>query len=97
MWGWEVAECRSIAAALATFPKGPFDLALCDVDLPDGDGVALAQALLKVKPSLLVVIVSGSPENLDRARRGGLRARLQKPFELAALKALLDLQETKYR
>jgi two-component system, NtrC family, response regulator PilR len=90
MWGWQAEECPSVADALAAFPKEPFDLALCDVDLPDGDGIALAQALLKTKPSLLVVVVSGSLDNLDRARRAGLRARLQKPFELAALKSLLE-------
>jgi len=94
MWGWQAEECRSIAAALAAFPKEPFDLALCDVDLPDGDGIALAQAFLKAKPSLIVVIVSGSLDNLDRARRAGLSARLQKPFELAELKALLEREKS---
>lgn len=90
LWGWQAQECRSIAAALVAFPKESFDLALCDVDLPDGDGITLAQAFLKAKPSLIVVIVSGSLDNLDRARRAGLEARLQKPFELAELKALIE-------
>lgn len=90
MWGWQAEECRSIGEALAAFPKDSFDLALCDVDLPDGDGITLAQAFLKTKPGLLVVIVSGSLDNLDRARRAGLSARLQKPFELVELKALVE-------
>lgn len=94
MWGWQAKECRSVAEALAVFPKEPFDLALCDVDLPDGDGVMLAQAFLKTKPGLLVVIVSGSLDNLDRARRAGLGARLQKPFELAELKVLLEREKS---
>lgn len=90
LWGWRAEECPSITAALATFQKGSFDLALCDVDLLDGDGIVLAKALLKVKPSLIVVIVSGNPANLDRARASGMTARLQKPFDLAELKALLE-------
>ncbi len=90
MWGWQAEECRSIADALAAFPRESFDLALCDVDLPDGDGIALAQALLKTKPSLIVVIVSGSLDNLDRAREHGLKARLRKPFALDELKTLLE-------
>lgn len=90
MWGWDVVECHSIAAALAAFPKGAFALAVCDVDLPDGDGVTLAQVLVKEKPSLSVVIVSGLPANLDRARRGGLSCCLKKPFELPELKAMID-------
>lgn len=90
MWGWEVEECHTVAAALAAFPRQPFSLAVCDVDLPDGDGVALAQLLARSRPSLAVVIVSGNPDNLDRARRGGLTACLRKPFELAELQALVD-------
>lgn len=90
MWGWEVEECHSIAAALMAFPRGTFALAVCDVDLPDGDGITLAQALVKEKPSLSVVIVSGLPDNLDRARRNGLAACLKKPFELHELKGLID-------
>lgn len=94
MWGWQAEECASIADALAAFPKKSFDLALCDVDLPDGDGITLAQAFLKTKPSLVVVIVSGSLDSLDRAHRAGLRARLQKPFELTQLKALLECEKS---
>ncbi|MDX6768811.1 MAG: response regulator [Elusimicrobiota bacterium] len=90
MWGWEAVECHSIAAALAAFPQGPFALAVCDVDLPDGDGISLAQVLVKRNPSLSVLIVSGLPDNLDRARRGGLAACLRKPLELPELKALID-------
>lgn len=89
-WGWELDSSPTVARALDLFKRTSYDLALCDVDLPDGDGIALAQALLKVKPSLVVVIVSGSPDNLDRAREHGLKARLQKPFELDELKTLLE-------
>jgi hypothetical protein len=32
--------------------------------------------------------MSGDPANLERAGRQGLSARLQKPFELAAVRAL---------
>lgn len=88
-WGWETAECGSASEALAAFAAGRFELAVFDVDLPDGDGIALAQALRRSAPSLRVVVVSGDPENLERARRAGLAACLQKPFELAALRAMI--------
>ncbi len=87
------AEIDGVLAAMAeVIERAEPNLSPKSVDLPDGDGIALAQVLLKVKPSLLVVIVSGSLDNLDRARRAGLRARLQKPFELAQLKALLECE-----
>ena len=89
MWGWAAEECHSVSGALTLFRSTWYDLALCDVDLPDGDGISLATALSKAKPSLLVVVVSGNPENVNRARQSGLRC-LQKPFDLDALKALIE-------
>lgn len=92
MWGWEVAACRSVASALETFHGGSFGLALCDVNLPDGDGVSLAKALLKSAPTLAIVIASGMPANLERARKAGLVACIQKPFALADLQGVIDLE-----
>jgi DNA-binding response OmpR family regulator len=89
MWGWAADECHSISGALALLRGGQYDLTLCDVDLPDGNGIFLAAALAKAKPSLLVVVVSGSPENVALARRSGFRC-LQKPFDLDALKTLIE-------
>lgn len=91
-WGWEVDECHSVVGALALFQSGQYDLTLCDVDLPDGDGIFLSRALLKVKPSLAVIIISGDPGNLGRARETGLAACLRKPFALDDLRTLIDLK-----
>lgn len=90
--GWLADEAPCVCAALTSFKKGSYDLLLCDVDLPDGDGISLSRALLKLKPSLSVIIVSGNPENLERARKGGLTACLHKPFALEELRALIDLE-----
>lgn len=90
LWGWEVVECPSVAAAMAAFPNARPRLAVCDADLPDGDGVALAQILHQADPALSVVMVSGNPANLERARQSGLPAGLQKPFEAAELLLLIQ-------
>lgn len=87
-WGWQGAFCASAAEARAALRVGGFDLALCDADLPDGDGVALAAELRAADPGLAVVVMSGDPENLERAGGQGLSALLQKPFELATVRAL---------
>lgn len=91
-WGWLADEVPRVSAALESFELGIYDLLISDVDLPDGDGVTLAQALQKVKPSLAVVIISGNPGNLGRAREVGLTACLRKPFSLDELRALIDLK-----
>lgn len=92
--GWLADEAPCVSSALDAFKQGSYDLLISDVDLPDGDGLSLAQALLKVKPSLAVIIVSGDPQNMGRAREAGLAACLQKPFALEELRALIDPEYT---
>ncbi len=91
LWGWTTDEAQRVSAALDSFRLGSYDLLLCDVDLPDGDGISLSRALVKANPSLAVVIISGNPENLGRAREAGFPSRLRKPFSLDDLRALIDL------
>lgn len=88
-WGWEADESHSVSAALGLFRQGRYDLALCDIDLPDGNGIALAKALSKTKPSLRVVMVSGNPANVRLARDAGFDRCLRKPFNLDELKVLI--------
>jgi DNA-binding response OmpR family regulator len=89
MWGWEADESHSVSEALELFKREQYDLALCDVDLPDGNGIHLAKALSRVNPNLLVVLVSGNPANVAQAREAGFDRSLHKPFDLDALKALI--------
>lgn len=88
-WGWQADECHSVSGALALVRGAQYDLAVCDVNLPDGDGIFLARALSKARPSLRVVIVSGNSANVDKAHDAGFTCCLRKPFELDALKALV--------
>lgn len=97
LWGWPVDEAPRVSAALDFFKGGPYDLMICDVNLPDGDGILLSSALLKIKPALTVIVVSGNPENLERARKFGLTACLRKPFALDDLKVLIGSEYPKKR
>lgn len=92
LWGWISDEAPRVSAALEFFKQDSYGLLLCDVDLPDGDGITVSRALLKINPSLAVVIISGNPENLMRAREAGLVACLRKPFSLDDLRAMIDLK-----
>jgi DNA-binding response OmpR family regulator len=89
-WGWEPDSGPTIGRALSLLKRAPYDLILCDSDLPDGDGVLLAAALRKSFPQLGVIVTSGDPSNLDRARSAGLDLCLAKPFELEDLHALVE-------
>jgi DNA-binding response OmpR family regulator len=63
-WTFEVHGARALlastcAAARTITSAAGFDLALVDADLPDGDGVMLAQALRTVHRPAVVAICSG--------------------------------------
>lgn len=88
-WGWALDARSNATDALQLFREKHYDLAVCDVNLPDGDGVNLAHTLLKVKPSTRILILSGDPGNLERARDSGLPECLLKPFEFGQLKILV--------
>ena len=89
-WGWETDVSTTVADAIMLFKEGRYDLALCDVDLPDGDGISLASVFLGALPSLPVIIASGDPKNLERAQEAGFSRCLEKPFSLENLQALLE-------
>lgn len=79
----QVAE--SGATALEAYAAGDFELLVSDVNLGDLNGIDLAKALTKRQPTLRVILVSGLPENLYRARLAGFPTFLQKPFSLEEL------------
>lgn len=97
LWGWRVDEAPCVFEALALSKQNQHGLVLCDVDLPDGDGISLARALMKANPSLIIVVVSGDPENVLRARKAGLTASLHKPFALDKLRALIGSEYSEKR
>ncbi|NNN06436.1 MAG: response regulator [Elusimicrobia bacterium] len=90
LWGWHADCSRSVQTALELFRRNRHDLAVCDADLPASAGIFLARALLKERPTLRVVLVSDDPGGLDPVARAGLGAVLRKPFDLGALKALVQ-------
>lgn len=90
-WGWALDTASSVSDALQLFGERHYDMVVCDANLLDGDGINLAHALLKSQPSTRILILSGDPRNLRRARDSGLPECLSKPFALDDLRALIDL------
>lgn len=70
---------------------GDIDILITDVDMPQLDGITLAERALALKPGLAVVLMSGFSDQLDRAAR--LRARqlfsISKPFTLDQIRQLV--------
>jgi len=67
------------------------EVLVTDVDMPQLDGISLAEKALAINPQLAVVLMSGFSDQLERAAR--LRARrllsLSKPFTLEQIKQVV--------
>jgi CheY-like chemotaxis protein len=87
--GFRVTVHHSSPAALEDFRRRPqeFDLALCDLTMPQLGGAALAELMHVVRPDLPVILLSGYPAALgpEERKRSGARLVLGKPIRLEAL------------
>lgn len=87
--GYDVTEVASATEAMEIFEKKEreFDLAFCDIVLPDGTGLQLVEELIVLKPELKIVLTSGYPGQksqwMDIDKKGYIF--IQKPFTLIAL------------
>jgi CheY-like chemotaxis protein len=75
-----VGEADSVAAALAAAARFEPSAVLVDVELPDGDGIALARELaaLPWRPRVVLTSIDGEIITADQARDAGARAFVNK-------------------
>lgn len=94
--GHTVAPTQDGSEALEKINAGEvFDVLVSDVNMPGLDGLALAEKAAAALPTIAVLLMSGFPEQLDKAK--GLKlsrvGTLPKPFTLdqakAAVKSLI--------
>lgn len=88
--GWTATTASDPTAARAALAHGRFDLVLSDIGLGTEDGVAFARALKRQAPDLPVVLMSGDPVNLVRAKAAGLHDAIAKPFDRNTLQAAFE-------
>ncbi len=93
--GYDVEATDSAAGALAAVSRRRFDLILCDINLPDQDGVSLLPRLLAPRaddlPPPAVLLITAYP-SLDTAVRGmklGARDYIGKPFSPDELRLVI--------
>lgn len=87
--GHTVIKATDAAGALAAADRHPIDIAVVDVQLPDGDGVDLAKRLRTrlSRTDLPVILTSALVDDRLRERAGGIHRSvlLTKPFDDGAL------------
>lgn len=88
--GIEVVEAVGGAAGLRAYRDASYDLVLCDLFMPDFDGLELIRALRREFPGVKIIAMSaggfhGTVDMLDVARHLGAAEILPKPFTPRAL------------
>ncbi|MGB7838806.1 MAG: ATP-binding protein, partial [Terrimicrobiaceae bacterium] len=89
--GHAVSDAESIAQARALAKADKFDIAICDLGLPDGRGQDLMHEL-KGEFSLPGIALSGygMESDIQQSLEAGFSAHLTKPVELAALEEAIQ-------
>jgi two-component system response regulator RegA len=87
----EAGIAQTLAQALRMLTPVPH-LIVCDVRLPDGSGVAVAEAAAQLRPFPAVVAISGAAtaEEAFALARHGVRGYLQKPLSLPDLRQTIE-------
>ena len=91
---FEIYEAANGTECIQQFDaKGPFDLVLLDVMLPDLDGYAVCAALRRVDKEVPIIFVTGQRDLTDyhSGREAGGDSYLVKPISAAALRSSVHL------
>jgi DNA-binding NtrC family response regulator len=82
--GFAVTACASGEDALAEAGRTPYDVALCDVQLPGIDGIEVLEQLLRISPETFVLLITAyaTVESAVEAFQRGAHDYLMKPILL---------------
>lgn len=99
----DIVEAEDGAKALAIMRTGKiFSVLICDVNMPNMDGVDLCENIFKEKLSpemfILMLTTEASPELKEKVKNFGVKAWITKPFNPKVLQnvmqKVLDLNKT---
>jgi CheY-like chemotaxis protein len=87
--GYNVTAALTLADATTACREGKFDLLICDIGLPDGDGWGLAEMARTCGTKAIAFTGYGMPSDVEKARAAGFAAHLLKPVLLEDLRATI--------
>jgi CheY-like chemotaxis protein len=89
--GCSVVCATSAEQALMHVAGSRFDLAICDISLPDMDGLTLLATMRAAAQAPFCIVLSAHDDGRysEAALRAGARAYMVKPLQLASMRAAL--------
>jgi two-component system, chemotaxis family, chemotaxis protein CheY len=92
--GYAVSEAADGLLGLAALAREVPDLVLCDVNMPNMDGLTFARRVRETHPRnalpIIMLTTEGAEDFQEEGRQAGVDAWLRKPFDPAALRSLVE-------
>ncbi|MEE9563189.1 MAG: sigma-54 dependent transcriptional regulator, partial [Thermoanaerobaculia bacterium] len=90
--GYEVATASSMEEGRKTFFEGNFDLVLCDIIMPDGNGLDLLREMKahNIRSSVIMMTAYTSTQSAIEAMKRGAYDFISKPFDVEELKVIVE-------
>jgi len=90
--GYDVDAAANGAEAVETFEHGAHHLVICDLQLPDVDGLELLRHIKDSRPTSEVIVVTGygSVQRAVEATKAGAFYFVEKPFDFEELQLLIQ-------
>src|SRR6267142_645945 len=90
--GYSVDTAATGAEAIERFDQGGHHLAICDLQLPDMDGLDVMRHMKDARPTTEVIVVTGygSVQRAVEATKAGAFYFVEKPFDFEELQPLVD-------
>jgi DNA-binding NtrC family response regulator len=90
--GYAVDSCATGAEAIQLFDQGGHHLAICDLQLPDMDGLEVMRHMKDARPTTEVIVVTGygTVQRAVEATKAGAFYFVEKPFEFEELQPLVE-------
>ena len=90
--GYSVDTAATGAEAIELFDQGGHHLAICDLQLPDMDGLEVMRHMKDARPTTEVIVVTGygSVARAVEATKAGAFYFVEKPFDFEELQPLVD-------
>ncbi|MBX3290899.1 MAG: sigma-54-dependent Fis family transcriptional regulator [Acidobacteria bacterium] len=90
-WNYVTLEAENVAAAIKLFTDEEPAVILLDIDLPDGSGLDVLNAVKEKRPETIAIMITGNVDvpNTIAALRGGAHDFIGKPVRLEELRITL--------
>jgi DNA-binding NtrC family response regulator len=90
--GYDVSTAGSVAEGRKTFSEGDFDLVLCDIIMPDGNGLDLLRDIKAHNSSTSVIMMTAytSTKSAIEAMKRGAYDYVSNPFDVDELKVVIQ-------